>query len=93
MEVNKTKKYHIDLYSEYKELKKKTTPQIQHIEPNQEIKYQDISAKDVEKRMEIEKKLIEGLTSLSDDQLIELAGDFVFTVKAQNVLRNRRMVE
>jgi len=91
--MEKQREHYNNLYNEYKILKNKTTLEAHALKPGGKIQAQSISVKDLERRLEVQKELLNGLDFLSDHQLIELSGDHFFSKKAQFVLMNRRMAE
>jgi len=93
MENQKTREYYQKLYIEYKELKKKTALKAQDLKPGGKIETKRISIKDLKRRIEVEEELLKSLDFLSDDQLIELSGDYSFYKKTYDILRKKRMAE
>jgi len=80
-----------DLYNEYKILVEKTTLTAKNLQPGGVIETQNISADDLQKRIDVEGELLKGLSFLSDDQLIILSADDFFGKKAEIILTERKM--
>lgn len=90
--MDESKKYQV-LYRRYKELLEKTSIKAHNVTEYGKIDVNDISLKDLEERLKIEKQLSEGFKFLSDNQLLDLAGDAVFSEQAQNILIKRKEVQ
>lgn len=86
--IEDIKKYQ-DLYKRYKELITKTTIRV-YVTSGEEIKVQNISAENLKAREAVENELKNGLDSLTDNQLIDLSGDEIFTEAALNTLTKRK---
>ena len=87
--IQNTNKYQ-DLYKKYKELVNKTTIRVYKVVSGEKINIDNISPKDLMEREEIEKELTKGLDFLTDNQLIDLSGDTIFTDMAFNILKKRK---
>jgi len=90
---HKKEKHYQDLYIEYKRLRKETALTAQTLKPGGIIDIKSISVKDVARKIKVGDELLAGLKFLSDDQLIDLAGDYRFDKEANNILIQRRMLE
>ena len=85
--------YYQNLYKRFKELANKTSLGASNISVGEEIKIQNISVKDLEEKLDVQKKLLGGLTFLTDNQLIDLSGDAEFTKETNRILNNRNLTQ
>jgi len=84
------KQYCENLYSKYKELKRKTDLEAHDTKPRGEIKAKYIDIKAMEERIKIKEELHACLNLLTDEQLKELYDDPDFIEKVVKILAERR---
>jgi len=84
------KEYCEELYRLYKELREKTELEVHDLKPGGEIHPKYIDIKEVEERIKVKEELYKCLDFLSDQQLIELSGNYDFIKEAGDILMKRK---
>lgn len=79
------------LYNQYRVLVEKTTLKAENLQVGGTIKINNISPQDLQEKIDVQKKILDGLSFLSDDQLIVLSEDDFLGKEANDVLVKRKM--